>query len=1212
MVLTFTENEDWPAADDLQSLDTQHVSREHFDTAVDMLDREGSVVLCGPPKSGKSSLGYALLKHYQQEGFAVHNLRSLCCSPLLSLSKGGRSFVLIDGGLGVVCLDSDQHKHCENLLFNTKTFRNNRHCLLVLTAYPHVLRELDLLEACPSRPLLPSTIRIDMTSRPQDPSPVFTPSAVSYLPLLQRMLHDPIKGRVMEALLAMGMLGIGRLELYPPEVEPTLQRLELTNVPSFDLKRLACFLKGSILSDTGSGFPSRLLYDAAGLALGRFCSLAVLLRVCDAIFLVQRVRTSGTPTESSILIGPAEEERLLLMQRMYELIVDGQLPELCQHPSLGCPVFLGDFRVFCTNLENYVQRLVNAVDKEHGLSLLYWSAWSPSEHLTRWMVEDVTGAKVLPKSLLTAALALVLFTPADAEARSEAKSFLNSLIRMKLKPAAKETLKLTLPLPRMFATEETRGRWAELKTRLQSRGVCYHDDLSLPIPATLLLVTVTEDAISVKLPSQHWYLALRLLADREVDETDDDGNTLLHLAADSGQLDAIQLAVKSGASLVVENNEGQTPCQLAQKRRTKPVETVKNNDSPILTLQAACRDGDAQAVKVALCQGVSVQHRDEQNENTPLHTACENGQTQIASLLIQLGAEVDTRNKDGVTPLYLACKFGHKETAELLLRRGSKVDTPDTADATPLYWACQRGDTATAGLLTEHGADINAARNSDGSTPLHLACQSGHKDVAALLIERGAGIDNTNKAGFTPLHFACSSGLMETAELLMGRGAGIDEANEAGFTPLHFACSSGLMETAELLIGRGAEINAKTGTGLRPLHLACWFGQFDVVQLLLDRDADVSVTDSRWYTPLHYASSTGHSDICKKLVVGLLLDLSDDDINARDAGGYTALHVACKSGHVKVASLLLAHGASINEVDKDDRTALHEACKSGHVKVVSLLLEHGASVNEEDGYGRTALHEACSVAVRDTDGRTALHEACICGNDDVVSLLLSPSAGSVDVTDNNDSSALHLACTGRERDHQSIVQMLLQLNNIDVNVKDHDDRTALHLASISGQADSLEQLLNNYNADVNAQDKNGHTAVHLASACGHAHLLKQLLNRGNADVNAKDKDGRTALHFASAKGHEQVVKQLLDRGNADVNAKDTYGFTALHYACYGGETSVMSVLLEDQYGADVNAVDAAGRTALDLAKYVRNKDVESMLLKRNYCADVNAPDTMMV
>ena len=564
----------------------------------------------------------------------------------------------------------------------------------------------------------------------------------------------------------------------------------------------------------------------------------------------------------------ATTERCL--QRMNELIAEGKLPELCQHPSLGSPTLLRD--------------------------LLYWSLWSDSTHLTHWclteMMDHVADGDVLSESLLSAVLATMMTAARDDKVKVKVKQLMKKLTNMQSKHRSSDTMKLVLPYPEHCHTEEGKTRYAEMKKRLKSDSMYYLDDPSLLIPATLLSVTVTEDAFSVELPSQHWYLALRLLADREMDETDDNGNTLLHLAADSGQLDAIQLAVKSGASLVVENNEGQTACQLAEKRWTKPVETVKSNDSPILKLQAACRDGDAQAVKVALCQGVSVQHRDEHNENTPLHTACENGQTQIASLLILLGAEVDTRNKDGVTPLYLACKFGHKETAELLLKRGSKMDTQDIAGSTPLHWACQRGDTATAGLLTEHGADVNAARNSDGSTPLQLACESGHKDVAALLIKRGAGIDKTNKDGFTPLHFACSSGLMETAELL---------------------------------IGRGAEINAKTGDGLRPLHLACWFGKFDVVQLLLDRDADVSVTDSLGYTPLHYASSTGHSDICKKLVVGLLLDLSDDDINARNAGGYTALHVACKSGRVEVVSLLLEHGASVNEVADYGRTALHVA-----------------------------------------------------------------------------------------------------------------------------------------------------------------------------------------------------------------------------------------------------------------------------------------------
>ena len=124
----------------------------------------------------------------------------------------------------------------------------------------------------------------------------------------------------------------------------------------------------------------------------------------------------------------------------------------------------------------------------------------------------------MSQSLLSAALALVLFTLAGAEARSEANGFVKSLVRLKFKCPAEETLKLELPVPRLSTAEETRGRLAELKTRLQSHGVCYHDNPSLPIPATLLSVTVTEDAVSVELSSRHWYLALRLLADREVDD----------------------------------------------------------------------------------------------------------------------------------------------------------------------------------------------------------------------------------------------------------------------------------------------------------------------------------------------------------------------------------------------------------------------------------------------------------------------------------------------------------------------------------------------------------------------------------------------------------------------------------------------------------------------------------------------------------------------
>ena len=257
----------------------------------------------------------------------------------------------------------------------------------------------------------------------------------------------------------------------------------------------------------------------------------------------------------------APTERCL--QRMNELIAECKLPELCQHPSLGSPTLLRDLLDFCTRQKNNEQFVVGALDNKYGLPLLYWSLWSDSTHLTHWCLtktmDHVADGDVLSESLLSAILASVMTAARDDRVKVKVKQLIKKLTDMQSKHRSSDTVKLVLPYPEHCQTEEGKTHYAEMKKRLKSDSMCYLDDPSLLIPATLLSVTVTEDAVSVELPSQHWYLALRLLADREVDETDDDGNTLLHLAADSGQLDAIQLAVKSGASLVVENNEGQTP-----------------------------------------------------------------------------------------------------------------------------------------------------------------------------------------------------------------------------------------------------------------------------------------------------------------------------------------------------------------------------------------------------------------------------------------------------------------------------------------------------------------------------------------------------------------------------------------------------------------------------------------------------------------------------
>ena len=59
----------------------------------------------------------------------------------------------------------------------------------------------------------------------------------------------------------------------------------------------------------------------------------------------------------------------------------------------------------------------------------------------------------------------------------------------------------------------------------------------------------------------------------------------------------------------------------------------------------------------------------DQNGNTLLYLAAENGEKEIAELLIEKGADVNKENKAGSTPLHLAAENGKKEIAELLVRK---------------------------------------------------------------------------------------------------------------------------------------------------------------------------------------------------------------------------------------------------------------------------------------------------------------------------------------------------------------------------------------------------------------------------------------------------------------------------------------------------------------------------------------------------------------
>ncbi len=117
------------------------------------------------------------------------------------------------------------------------------------------------------------------------------------------------------------------------------------------------------------------------------------------------------------------------------------------------------------------------------------------------------------------------------------------------------------------------------------------------------------------------------------------------------------------------------------------------------------------------------------------------GRTEVVSLLLDAGADIEAKDRDGSTPLQVAAWQGHANVVRLLLAAGADIDSLDSADWTPLHWVALEGHREVAMALINAGAAIDSRAKRTGSTALHIAAGRGEQDIVALLL--AAGTDPT-------------------------------------------------------------------------------------------------------------------------------------------------------------------------------------------------------------------------------------------------------------------------------------------------------------------------------------------------------------------------------------------------------------------------------------------------------------------------------------
>jgi ankyrin repeat protein len=167
------------------------------------------------------------------------------------------------------------------------------------------------------------------------------------------------------------------------------------------------------------------------------------------------------------------------------------------------------------------------------------------------------------------------------------------------------------------------------------------------------------------------------------------------------------------------------------------------------------------------------------------------------------------------------------------------------------------------------------------------------------------------------------------------------------------------------LLDNGLSVNHKFECGKILLHWLCVLKDNErlvpLARLLLERGADIEATDTMdWFTALQAAIYNN------SLRIAALLLAHGADLDARNNSGRTPLHVAstlfiCTDSDS--AKLLLEYGADVNAIDFDERTPLHLVSRgltgpSYGLFMAEVLLENGADVNAISNNGCSPPQEA--------------------------------------------------------------------------------------------------------------------------------------------------------------------------------------------------------------------------------------------------------------
>lgn len=241
------------------------------------------------------------------------------------------------------------------------------------------------------------------------------------------------------------------------------------------------------------------------------------------------------------------------------------------------------------------------------------------------------------------------------------------------------------------------------------------------------------------------------------------------------------------------------------------------------------------------------------DETEELQSAVSHNDLKKAKECLEYGANPNGDKKYDINPLMIATTQGNLEIAKLLIDKGADVNAKDKNGNNALVYCSNYGYAkGIAKLFIDNGIEINN-RNRDGETALEKATGSSNCEIAKFLIENGADHKSINKSlvivcGKSNWSWIKSNKDDEFLHYLISHNADVNTKNCIGISALGNAILADNLEFAKTLLCNGANVNSKDDNGDTALKYACVKENWEITNLLIDNGANVNIKNNEGKT----------------------------------------------------------------------------------------------------------------------------------------------------------------------------------------------------------------------------------------------------------------------------------------------------------------------------------------------------------------------------